>query len=316
MSQHKIPQLYYRGQPLDTSPQAFGRLRSSKDAIGDFAELRRRIEEDGYLLLSGLLDCNQVSSARREVLSRVDALGLLDADSPLMDGIVRDDVTINFENEHQFHRLAIDNRPLEKLLYSGAMMEFFATFLEGPVRHYDRTWLRVKGSRDTTTTFPHYDIVYMGRGTTRVFTVWTPLGDTQLEMGGLMIAENSHRLEEVKNTYGTMDVDKYCTNSDEAADIESGKKLWADMVDSGAYSQDAVAAQKQLDRRWLSTNYRAGDVLVFTMHTLHAGMDNQTNRLRLSTDSRYQLASEPIDQRWVGKDPVGHGPEGKIGMIC
>jgi len=231
MQNHTIPELYYRGQPLDTSSQAFGEMRSSRDAIGDFDELRRRVDEDGYLLLSGLLDRDQVMSARREVLSRVDTMGLLDAGSPLMDGIVRDDVTIDFENERQFHRLAIDNSPLDNLLYSGAMMEYFAAFLGGAVRHYDRTWLRVKGNRDTTTTFPHYDIVYMGRGTTRVFTAWTSLGDTPLEMGGLMIAENSHRLEEVKNTYGKMDVDTYCTNSDEAADIESGKKLWADMVD-------------------------------------------------------------------------------------
>ena len=107
-----------------------------------------------------------------------------------------------------------------------------------------------------------------------------------------------------------------CTNSEEAADIESGKKSWSDQVDSGAYSQDAVATQKQLDRRWLSTNYQAGDVLLFTLYTMHAGMDNQTNRLRISTDTRYQLASEPIDQRWIGKNPIGHGPAGKIGMIC
>jgi len=66
----------------------------------------------------------------------------------------------------------------------------------------------------------------------------------------------------------------------------------------------------------LSTNYQAGDVLVFTRYTMHAGMDNQTNRLWISTDTRYQLASEPIDQRWIGKNPIGHGPAGKIGMIC
>jgi hypothetical protein len=311
-----MPELYYRGQPLDTSPQAFGQLRSSQDAHGDFAELRRRIDEDGYILLPRLLDRDAVLSARREVLQRMDALGMLDADSPLMEGIVRSDAEFTFGEERQFHDLGINNPPLDKLLYAGTMMKFFTAFLEGPVRHYDRTWMRVKCNRDATTTFPHYDIVYMGRGTKQVFTAWTPLGDVPLNMGGLLIAEGSHRLEEVKNTYGQMDVDTYCSNSEEAAEIESGMKLWSDMVDSGAYSQDAVAAQKQLDRRWLSTNYQAGDVLVFTMHTLHAGTDNQTNRLRLSTDSRYQLASEPIDERWIGKSPIGHGPAGKIGMIC
>jgi hypothetical protein len=49
---------------------------------------------------------------------------------------------------------------------------------------------------------------------------------------------------------------------------------------------------------------------------MHASMDNRTNRLRLSTDSRYQLVSQEIDERWIGEDPIGHGPEGKQGMIC
>ena len=52
------------------------------------------------------------------------------------------------------------------------------------------------------------------------------------------------------------------------------------------------------------------------MYTMHAAHDNQTNRLRLSTDSRYQLASEPIDQRWIGDNPPGNDIRQKIGMIC
>jgi len=52
------------------------------------------------------------------------------------------------------------------------------------------------------------------------------------------------------------------------------------------------------------------------MHMIHASLDNQTDRFRISSDSRYQLASEPIDERWVGKSPSGHSPGGKKAMIC
>jgi hypothetical protein len=45
-------------------------------------------------------------------------------------------------------------------------------------------------------------------------------------------------------------------------------------------------------------------------------MDNRTNRVRLSTDSRYQLATESADERWMGAEPIAHGPEAKVGMIC
>lgn len=52
------------------------------------------------------------------------------------------------------------------------------------------------------------------------------------------------------------------------------------------------------------------------MFTLHANLDNRTNRVRLSTDSRYQLANEAVDERWVGENPIAHGPDAKIAMIC
>ena len=42
--------------------------------------------------------------------------------------------------------------------------------------------------------------------------------------------------------------------------------------------------------------------------------------LRLSTDTRYQRADEPVDDRWIkgpdGAAPVGHLFAGKLGRIC
>ena len=73
--------------------------------------------------------------------------------------------------------------------------------------------------------------------------------------------------------------------------------------------------------RWLTApEFRMGDVLIFTMKTVHAGTDNDTRALRLSTDSRYQRADAPVDERWVtganGEAPVGHGLGAKRGKIC
>ncbi len=59
-----------------------------------------------------------------------------------------------------------------------------------------------------------------------------------------------------------------------------------------------------------------GDLLTFRMNTVHASLDNRSDRIRLSTDTRYQLASEPVDERWVGENPIAHGPAGRRGMIC
>ena len=59
-----------------------------------------------------------------------------------------------------------------------------------------------------------------------------------------------------------------------------------------------------------------GDLVTFRMDTIHASLDNQSNHVRLSTDTRYQLESDPIDPRWIGENPIGHGAAGKIGRIC
>jgi len=68
--------------------------------------------------------------------------------------------------------------------------------------------------------------------------------------------------------------------------------------------------------RWLTSQYRAGDLLVFSMYTVHASLDNHSDRIRLSSDTRYQLASEPIDERWIGEAPSAHGRASKRGRIC
>jgi hypothetical protein len=52
------------------------------------------------------------------------------------------------------------------------------------------------------------------------------------------------------------------------------------------------------------------------MYTMHASADNHTEQIRLSSDSRYQLASESIDDRWIGEDPPAHGIRAHQSMIC
>jgi len=41
----------------------------------------------------------------------------------------------------------------------------------------------------------------MGRGTFNLYTSWTPIGDVPLELGGLMILENSHCQKEILRAY-------------------------------------------------------------------------------------------------------------------
>ena len=62
--------------------------------------------------------------------------------------------------------------------------------------------------------------------------------------------------------------------------------------------------------KWVTADYRAGDVVVLTTKTLHGSLHNVTaDRMRFSCDVRFQPAAHPIDGRWVGQGPSqsGHG---------
>ncbi|MGQ9881453.1 MAG: phytanoyl-CoA dioxygenase family protein [Armatimonadota bacterium] len=172
---------------------------------------------------------------------------------------------------------------------SPELMQFFSDFLGAPAMTFSYKWIRAVGTGDFTGA--HYDIVYMGRGTTNLYTVWTPLGDVSFEKGPLAILEASHRLEKLKQTYGRMDVDR-------------------DNV-AGWFSNDPVELVEQFGGRWLTTEFEMGDALIFGMFTMHASLNNVTSSYRLSCDTRYQRADEPADERWIGENPIGHYAWGK-----
>lgn len=297
-----------RGYRLDTSPEAFGELRDSSYLAGDGESLRVRIEEDGYLFLRGYLRREEVLAARREIVERLAAEGVLEPGTDPMDAIIRQGAESSFRAD-----LARNNVPLVHLLYGDRMMEFYACLFGEPVRHFDFTWLRAVSPGGSTP--PHCDVVYMGRGTReKLRTAWVPLGDASLRLGGLMILENSHLQHERLRHYLERDVDTYCANGRHAAEIESGRKHWEW---SGALAKDPASLREKLGGRWLTTDFEAGDLLTFTMYTVHASIDNASaNVLRFSSDSRYQPASLPADERWIGEKPIGHSLAGKRGRIC
>lgn len=296
-----------QGLELDTRPESFGELECSHDLLGKEQALRGRMRENGYLFLRGFFHREDVLAARRTVVGRMAAAGLLEPGTDPMLAVIRKGQKLAFKPE-----LAENNAELDAILYRGKLMDFYRSLFGEEVRHFDFTWFRAVGPGVGTN--PHCDIVYMGRGTRdRLYTAWVPIGDVPIELGGLMILEGSHRQKERLNPYLERDVDRYCINGRHAKEIESGKKSWEW---DGALSHNPVSLREKLGGRWLTANFRAGDLLTFPMHTVHASLDNPTELIRLSSDSRYQPASEPADERWVGEKPIGHSLSGKHGRIC
>lgn len=254
-------------------------LRDSNELLEDPEGLHKRLKEDGYLWIKGFHDRRKVLAARRALLERLQEQGKLDPDFPLEEAVIgKDNKAGVFQGSQNQPEALLD------LVNSDRTMCFFSRFLGGPCMTFDYKWARAVGHGSSTGA--HYDIVYMGRGTKNLYTLWTPLGDVDYDLGGLAILLGSQHFDKIRTTYGAMDVDR-------------------DKV-TGWFSEDPVEIVDQYGGRWATAEFKAGDALIFGMYTMHGSLTNTTNRYRLSVDTRYQLASEPVDERWVGKNPKAH----------
>ena len=280
--------------PLETSSVKFGFLRRSEDLKDDPQGALQRLEEDGYLYIPDFHHLELVQSARNELLNQLSKERALDAEHPVSEGRAKPNLEMTFCPD-----LGMTSQAIQNLVYSDQTMNWFDQMFGEQALHYKFTWLRVIAKGQGT--WPHCDIVYMGRGTRRLYTMWTPLGNVPLDVGGLIILENSHKMTELQQTYGQLDVDVACSNDPGKNEVEAHG-----FHGSGAIALNPVKLRDDLGGRWLtSEEYKMGDALIFTMDTVHASLDNQTDFVRLSTDTRYQRASDPVDERWVG-EALGH----------
>src|SRR3954452_17463869 len=298
VTEHR-PRLRYRSPMavIDTQGPAargrrltdFGLLNESRPDAGD---LRARLERERSLFVRDLLARDEVAAGRDDLLAHADELT---------------------------QTYPMGSEPLQRVVHGPRIMAFFDELLETRARSYDFIWLRHQPPGHGIA--PHCDTVFMGRGTPDVLTAWIPFGDLPLRAGGLMVLENSHTLSRrLLAGYLQADVDSYCENGPNAHAVTSGDMKWDHWRDQtdwhGEITEDPHQLAADWHTRWLTAEYRMGDVLIFTLRTVHAGTDNELEPLRLSTDSRYQPANQPIDERWIGEQPIGHGLEAKQGRIC
>jgi ectoine hydroxylase-related dioxygenase (phytanoyl-CoA dioxygenase family) len=129
------------------------------------------------------------------------------------------------------------------------------------------------------TTPTHQDFVHFP-GTFETLTSWAPVGDCPIELGGLALIPESHKVGRVLEHHFSLGAGSLVVDVDEHEEIEPA---------------------------WHSTDYEAGDTLIFPALTIHRALPNYTeDRMRLSLDNRYQAVGDPIAEHML--DP--HGPSG------
>ena len=258
-------------------------LPESNDIFDDTDALRERMQQDGYLLIRGLHDSEEVLKARRDILELMAGEAALDPYASLMEGVANPDPKKNATSSVR-GREHLNTDSLKRVVYGKRVMRFFDRFLSGEPLSYNFQWLRTTGPGAGSSI--HYDVVYMGRGTQNLYTCWTPIGTLTPEMGPLVLCLGSNQWRDVIDTYGKTDVDRDLT--------------------CGYFSKDPAELVDKFGGRWATTTFEPGDVVILSMFLMHASLTNNSDKYRISCDTRYQLASEPIDDRWAGQQPRMH----------
>jgi hypothetical protein len=257
-------------------------FRESNDLLHDVPALRERMVEDGFLFFRGFFDRERVLAARRRVLRHVEKLGCLKPGTDPDAGVIGE----GNRSLGLFRDLEIAHSPeVLGVVDSPAIFDFFTDFLGGEILTFDKRWLRATARGGSSGW--QYDSVYMNRGTKNLYTCWTPLGDVPLAQGPLALCLGSHWLERVKETYGMIDIDR-------------------DHVEPH-FTEEPRELIEKFRCHLATTNFHAGDALLFGISMMHATLPNTTDQYRLSIDTRYQLVAEPVDERFMGANGTWKG---------
>ncbi len=222
--------------------------------------LREHMGDSGYLFVSGLVPPEALREVYDDISAVVRAVSWADEEnrpigSPPMEG---DEAYWDAYDPVQclesFHALA--HRP--------EIVGVIKALVQEEVLVHPRNIARIVPPQSQgRTTPPHQDNIYI-QGTPDTYSMWMPLMDCPIELGGLCVLEGSHR-------HGVLPVYKAAGPGGLAADTEG------------------------LEQAWRASGFRTGDALFFHSRAVHAAFHNQTaDTFRVSIDYRYQGVSEPI----------------------
>ncbi|KAJ9666929.1 hypothetical protein H2201_003063 [Coniosporium apollinis] len=295
---------------------AAGQLKPSSPNL-PLDELRRRYETDGYLFLKGVIPRADVLKAREQYFEFISPSGVLKPDTAPVDGIF--DAS---KDKDKFPGLGAgavggNARPgdhtatfIDRALEAHYQDWYRDEFCKHPALHdfvarfsgwgdntlgVRRTLLR-NNIPGTKAIGVHYDQIFLRYGEPTSVTAWVPMGDIDVQGGGLIYLENGHVLgKELEDEFTTKARDSGFT------DEEAKYAFNRNMMSSGMLDEGPARWAKKYNKRWLVSAYEAGDVVLHTPYTIHASTINHdpNDVIRLATDLRFVDSSKEWDKRWA-----------------
>ncbi|KAI1212121.1 uncharacterized protein F4807DRAFT_458324 [Annulohypoxylon truncatum] len=270
-------------------------------------ELRQRLERDGYLFLKGLLPRDDVLKAREDYFTYLAPSGVLAPGTLPVDGIFDE------KKDRGAGSTDANGRPRGGLFVDLALKAhsepwYKDGFCKHPALHsfiakitgwgddntlgLTRSLLR-NNTPHNKAIGVHYDQIFLRHGEDNSMTAWVPMGDIALDGGGLIYLENGHRLGQ------QIEKDFYDKARQTGLTEEEAKNAFnKNMMDGGLISDGAKEFATEHARRWLVTDYQAGDVVLHTPYMIHASTINKDpkNVIRLGTDLRFVDSSRSDGQ--------------------
>lgn len=250
-------------------------LRVSNDAKDDGDELRRRIDEDGYVFFKQLQDPAKLQELRREMLTVMQQGGWIVAGTDPVDGIANIDARCT-EGDVEYTDVYHEVYKLESLHRSAHWPEVTSMIerIAGrPIMPHPQKIARLWFPKYTDHTTPtHQDFVHF-QGNFQTYTAWAPVGDCPRELGGLAVLKGSHKVERVLDHHFSLGAGSLIVRTEDFP---------------------------ELPNVWHTTDYEIGDTLIFPALTIHQALPNRTeDRLRVSLDNRYQAVGDPIAEHML-----------------
>lgn len=245
-------------------------LIESNEIQNDAAALQDRLAEDGYLFFRKLLDPDRLLRLRREMLTVMQSGGWLVAGTDPVDGIANLNARTTEGDAgytdvyHEVYRL----QSFHEIAHCREVMEMLERIRGCAMMPLPQKVARLWFPQMTEHTTPiHQDFVHF-QGDYDNLTCWSPVGDCPRELGGLAVLRGSHKVARVLDHHFSLGAGSLHVNPDE---------------------------HDEVGEEWLTTDYQAGDTLVFPALTIHKALPNLTeNRLRVSLDNRYQRVGDPV----------------------
>jgi ectoine hydroxylase-related dioxygenase (phytanoyl-CoA dioxygenase family) len=285
------------GYPLASGLHRIGRLTPTK-ASEPIDKIREIYKAQGYVWLQGFFPRETVQGFRNHFFNAFANSGLLKAGTNPTDGIYsgQDDKRVTNKILMEVARTAA----YESFCLQEKLWQFYDALLSGPSYLHKRKIIRYTNPGDASATPAHYDLIYLRAGTDKVCSSWIPLGDTPVEMGGLVYLENSDAL-------GRKMEAEFSVLNAELSPAERINAYNKNMSEGGWVGKDLADMVERFDSRWLIADYDMGDMVVHSPYMIHAATQNKSsqNRIRLSTDIRYQNVRDEIDVRWQNHWTLG-----------